>query len=570
MSNPWKWNRGTFGVLRGLKRPLQLVTLMAIVLIAGVACLELDVLNPNQPDRARALNNVDDLEALLASAFTPFFEVTHQSNSVGNVWTTVGGESTAVGRLVDENAREPRPAYRNANTPAAPTDNGESIWRGFHEMPSNVNDALNTLDELGESFIDGNGVDQTPRARAFASFVAGLAWGYGAMIFDKIILLPLDEAIGDDPVEQALANLTSANDGPTSPAVQAAVQALQNAAAMAQQNDFTFPSLSQAGEGRWFGTPSPITSDGFIRLANSMAARILVLSARNPEQRRTVDWAQVRSLTENGITENFEVQLQAGIRTSNFYNQVQNDLPGCQPCHRLDNRLVGQADISGAYQTWIASVRDDRNRFDVVTPDRRITGVGPQDNGAYVRYLDHNNGFPSALGIYPRSAYQWFRHLNNGFLANTGTAVLMYVDENNLLRAEALLRLGDRQGAVDLINISRTRSHVLPDGVTYPGLPPVTVNGVPQSAVCVPRTDSGACGDLMVALRYERMVELLYTDALRGYADSRAFGIIPDGTFTQAPMEPLELQVLGLDNYTFGGPGDPFGAIYAPVDDGDL
>ena len=146
---------------------------------------------------------------------------------------------------------------------------------------------------------------------------------------------------------------------------------------------------------------------------------------------------------------------------------------------------------------------------------------------------------------------------------------MVTADENNLYRAEALLRTGDLAGAAALINITRTRAHTY-GGVTYPGLPAVTTAGVPAGADCVPRTDLGACGDLMVALRYERMIELVGIDAIRGYLDSRGMGMMPDGTWLQLPVPIEQLNQFSLPVYSFGGVGDTWGALYGPLTMADL
>src|SRR5690606_4857383 len=138
-----------------------------------------------------------------------------------------------------------------------------------------------------------------------------------------------------------------------------------------------------------------------------------------------------------------------------------------------------------AYQAWIGAPESQRDRFDIVTPDRRITGPTPTSDGSYTRYRADNNGFEPDRGTYFLSAYQWSRHaIENGMTGNNtgnnlGTHAMIKADENRLLRAEALLRTGDRPGAAELINVSRTREQVI-GTTTYPGLPPVTAAGVPE------------------------------------------------------------------------------------------
>ena len=69
----------------------------------------------------------------------------------------------------------------------------------------------------------------------------------------------------------------------------------------------------------------------------------------------------------------------------------------------------------------------------------------------------------------------------------------------------------------------------------------------------------------MAALRYERMIELAGMDALRGYADSRGFGILPDGALLSFPVPGNILDLYGLPIYTYGGTGREGSAQYRPA-----
>jgi hypothetical protein len=380
------------------------------------------------------------------------------------------------------------------------------------------------------------------------------------MIYDQAVVIPETEPLRSDAGAQGRESLI-----PRSQALEIGLESLAEAINLANQNAITFPTFP--GSRLWFGLSEQMDSEKFIQLANTLSARLIVLSARTPQERAQLDWNRVLQYTANGLTTDFEVALASGFRTSTLLSRIQSNPVGCGNCLRMDYRLIGWADTSGAYQDWISKPYGDRDRFDIVTPDRRITGETPQSDGAYLRYRSDNNGFSAEFPLF--SAYQWARHAHkmndSGTASNTGNAVIASADENNLLRAEALLYTGNLAGATDLVNITRTRSHTLPNGETYPGLPPVTVNGVPQSADCVPRTDAGACGDLMVALRYERMLELVGLDLVRGWADGRGFGILADGTWLMLPVAPEDLRLFDLPTYTFGGVGTEWGAVYAPV-----
>jgi hypothetical protein len=534
---------------------------IAGMLALGAGCHDLNVVNLDQPDRDRALAEPGDLEALIGGTFGVFFNAVHSTGHTVNLFPVYATEMTGVSTTGAGwlQGVEPRPILDNYaglsvnSSPIGP----RLLLADLHRIASSVHDGLSTLTEQGIQIREGT-QDVTHRTRAFGKFMQGLAWGYMAMLYDQSIIVDETTPFVSDPVRQGVESLT-----PAAQVRSLALASLAESVAIAEQFNVAFPSGTATR--LFFGTPETISTADFVSLTNTLAARILVLSARTPQEREDVDWARVLQYTAHGLTRDFEVILSPDLRNSLLYARMETNSAGCVNCYRWDNRLIGMADVSGAYQAWIASPIEDRDRFDIVTPDRRITGANPRSDGAYTRYFSHDNGFPAARGVYRRSAYQWARHHHRGFQPNTGTAPLVTVDENNLLRAEALLRTGDRDGAATLINITRTREHTLPNGSTHPGLPPVTATGVPQHAECAPRTDAGECGDLLTALRYERMIELAGLDAVRGYLDSRGFGMLPDGSWLQLPMPGDQLELMGLPIYSFGGVGTEWGAVYAPT-----
>ncbi len=555
------------------RRIMQQVTALAVVVGVAVGCQDLDIVNTNDPDRERALANPEDLQSLIAGAFNIWFAAVH-AESASNHFTNYATEFTSTTNLWGywTEAQEPRGPHGNlVSIPAGIGPHGpRNLWAALLEVTAAVDDLMRATTEGANPVrLVIGGVDQTPRAQAFARFVQGMSWGYMAVMFDQAMVIPDWEPF---PVtnEEGQARVI-----PAAEAMTFALASLDEARAIAQANPgITFPSRSASS--LWFGTQGDMGSAEFIRLINTMSARLLVLNARTPEERAQVDWQRVLQLTADGITSDFEIQLDPN-RISFLLWRSQNETPGCISCYRWDTRLVGQSDISGAYQDWISAPVSQRNRFNIVTPDRRITGPTPTSSGAYTRWLSTDGCCQVTRGLYFRSAYQFRRHAHREGLFgqqqtghDQGLARIATVDENRLYRAEAYLQLGQPEQARDLINVTRTRSHTLPDGVTYPGLPPVTVNGAPHSAPgandCVPRTDSGACGNLHVALRYERMIENAGLDAIRGFADSRAFGLLPTGSYYHFPVPANEAQAIEMEIYTFGGqPGSPGTATYAPV-----
>ena len=539
---------------------LWVATFMVVALGALTACQDLLIPNLNDPDAERALSNPGDLEALIAGTFNLFYDVLLDDSRTGNLMGSYGSEMTAVsttGAAFNQGA-VPRGALDNSSDlPGSSGPHGpRSVWNAMSQISSNVYDGLRAL-ELSDPILDSSGNDVTQRARAFAKFMQGIAWGYMSMFFDVSIVVPETVELAGDGIQQAIDSQI-----PSAELRAMALTSLGEAISIAGANSFTLPTSAQRKD--FFATPTAWSSSDFIGLANTVAARILVLHARTPQERAAVDWSRVLSFTSSGLTRDFEVTLESSGRNSLFYFRAQDNTAGCRSCYRMDYQTIGLADVSGAFQTWVNGAVTSRVRFDIVTPDRRITGVTPLDDGAYTKYRVDNNGFPGSRNPYHRSAYQWFRHEHAGFLSDEGTAVMFSVDENNLLRAEAQIYLGSLDAAATLINVTRTRSHMLPDDVLYAGLPPVTAAGVPDDPNCVPRNEAGACGSLLDALRYERMLELAAYGALRGYFDSRGFGTLLDNSWTEAPIPGDQLELMELVEYTFGG-GGASSAVYSPA-----
>ena len=96
------------------------------------------------------------------------------------------------------------------------------------------------------------------------------------------------------------------------------------------------------------------------------------------------------------------------------------------------------------------------------------------------------------MGPYLTSSYRSTRYLNTAAdSGNRAFILIVSMDEQKLIRAEALYRLGRLTEAAAIINPTRVAAN----------LKPVDASGPPAGRDCVPRKNSGACGDLFDAIR---------------------------------------------------------------------
>jgi hypothetical protein len=522
-----------------------LILAAALLSVGLSACQDLDVVNENLPDSERALQQPAAVEEVIRSAFPIFFRL-HTSGDIWPYYPVIANEfaRTALFRQFQPSA-EPRVMLKNDPLadevwiPRAP-------WDLHNSGLANAIDGLHRIidDRLVIMTLDPNATvvtDNTNRARVWGKVLEGLHLGYCGLIMDRCAVYTHNEILPrgyDDLVRWEVDHLRPYGD-----VITAAVAVLEDAIKdLDATGDFTLPAT-------WVNGQS-LSKAQVRQFASSLIAKLLVYSARTPTERTAVNWQKVISATADGVTYDFGPTLASGILTSTYWARLQGG--GANDNIRPHYDLLGPADTSGAYQAWAALPLEQRNRFDIRTPDRRITGVTATTAGLYFRYRTDNNGFDATRGTYNFSAYQWYR---NGGSSNTGQVKFLSVDENNLLRAEAFLRTGNTAEAARLINLSRTRP-VRIGTATYAGLPAVTAQGVPAGAGCVPRTRTGPCGSLMDALVYERGIELAGSDPTRGWLDRRGFGQLVRGTILHMPIPARYLVSMGIPLYSFGGVGN--------------
>jgi hypothetical protein len=538
---------------------------LAALVGTTAACQDLEVTNLNLPDTERALSSPDAVQAVIESSFTIWWGRMHNAGDSYNYYPELADELTRTWQVRGvQSGFEPRLPLNN--DPEAPSVwLPRTSWDGFASGTANNNDAIRVIQNgLRIVVADAEGEevsDQTDRALVFARVWQGINLGYLALVHDQAA--PADETtVIADPVAWERDNLT-----PWDQIIPMAVGHLEKAI-----------DRATTGE-QWTLSPSFINQQGYnnqemIEFAHTMIARLMVYSARTPEQRAAVDWDKVRFHAERGLTFDFGPVLQSGVITSTGFGQRAHGgwASTNTAFFRVDPRIIGMTDVSGGYQEWLALSRDERDSWEIDSPDRRVQGpAGPGDLGAYIRPGASN--IIVDRGTYNRSLYALWRRSNDpavvGRQWDNSMMPIATADENRLYLAEAHLRLGNLAQAASLLNETRTRSVTIAGQTVAQGLPPLTASGVPQSADCVPRANfgmapAGQCGTLEDALFYERAIELMGLDPYRAWMDYRGFGFLQAGTQYHMPVPGRYLVSIGLPVYSFGGVGGDGAAVGPP------
>jgi hypothetical protein len=511
------------------------LTTAAAALLAVAGCQDLTVENVNVPDRTRATQQPISTESFVSTSFRTLWPVIGHDDYPSWAFSTIAQEISSgfadFGQL--ELSAEPRDAWNNSEVNARRFVN-ETPWFGLYRTISAVNDAVQAIDN-GTVIVNAQ---RTARAKAVGKLVQGVAHGYLGLYFDKAIVV--DETTKLDTIR-------GTPDFTEYPGViDAAVDMIDEAIAVAGTQNFTLPADS------WFFTE--MTRDQFVRLANSHVARLLAYAPRTRAERAAVDWNEVIRRIDAGIQQDFAPQAQPDILFDDWKRLVARLRTAGRPSDfgRPSYWIVGPADSTNGFVNWAGTPVANRQPFQLRTRDRRIQGAtGPASPGKYVGY-NQNNLFQVARGTY-RFSWYFFGRWGTGTSWQDTPQASITVAEMDLLKAEALIRLNRASEAVALINKTRVASGELP---------PVTIDGPPNTAGCVPRKLNGQCGSLWDALRYEKGIEMLGVNGVVRFFDMRGWQGLPENSITQLPVPGRELGTLLLPNYTFGGPG---GASSAPV-----
>lgn len=479
------------------------VLVSAAALLASAACVDLEVTNPNNPDIRRALASPEDVKAIAESSVNGWYLASTHYEPYMMLEVTADALTANFGNFgMRFNNLEPRIAYAN-NSGGGDREATARPWRLNYSALGSANDAMRAF-KAGVTIPGGN--DPT---RGIAMFTQAAVLSNMAMMFDQAFIV--------DENTEGVASLS-----PYTAVRDAAMTKWDALIALTNGKTWTYDATV-------LPLAQPLNAQLLNRIANTMAARTLVYSARTGAENTATPWARVLAYADKGITGtgltdySFDIIGDGG---NNWYSYIV--LYGnLQSWLRVDQRIINR----------MAPNVPAKFNGTIVVPvpvDRRLSAdATPND---FVRRTQGVIGDP-ARGIYMQSPFYHKRYEDRSFAVADcceGPHPYVLVAENDLIIAEALARTGgslDR--AATLVNKTR---------VTRGGLPALTAA-------------SGAAA-ILAAIDYERDVELRNTGGIALFDRRRVDGI-QAGTFRHMPIPAGELETLGLPIYTFGGVGLP-------------
>ncbi|MEO5816044.1 MAG: hypothetical protein ABIT20_12270 [Gemmatimonadaceae bacterium] len=550
-----------------MNRTLIRSTALAAVLLGLGAC-DLAVVNPDKPETERVLASSTDIESLIGTYYKRWHEGLYRS-------TTSVALMSMVQSFEDFSSLSNNCMGQRVSIPRPPNDNsigngcaGEQsrVYTYENEVNRVASSVLATLDKPG--FTLGSSA-QDLRAKSFAQFLRGISLGYLALTYDSSAVV--DPTTG--PVDAL--ELKGYND-----VALASYDALQKA--------IDFASAPGTGVGgfpipqAWIPTSTTLSAPEFVRLIRSYRARIRANVARTPAERAAVNWDLVIADAKAGVTADHDNITNT---ISGPFNETTNQLYAYGTWHQMTPFVVGMADVSGSYATWIAKPLADRGAdgpFFMQTPDLRfpqgatraaqqadfaITSCNAASQVCKRYFVNRPNGSdvsssPSwGLSNYDHARFWSWRTSGDG-TARNGKLVFFTKAELDMLEAEGQIRKGNFSAAATLINKTRKVAG-LPEITAFDGTSPV-----PGGVDCVPKVPVGptyntiACGNMMEAMKYEKRMETAYTHFMAWFLDSRGWGDLPAGTGLHWAPPYQDLQARGRAViYSTGGGTNPASAV---------
>jgi len=276
-----------------------------------------------------------------------------------------------------------------------------------------------------------------------------------------------------------------------------------------------------------------LTSDELSQLCNFYAAKFMISNSRNATENAAVDWNKVKAYAQNGLDYDLTITFD-GYET--WYGQIMAfaQLEGWM---RVDMRVINLMDPNYPSR-WNAN-GNPPDPATATSDDARL-----ESDFRKLETVPHR----PERGYYHFSYYGYWRYpeIQIETQAVTGPYPVYPKAENDYMLAEALLRTGDKAGAIAILNAS----------------PRVTRGGLSNLGSGATETQ------VFDAIYYERTIELFCHSLGTEFFDMRRRDYLQPGTILHFPIPGKELETLGEEYYSLGsGKGIP-GVDFADANSG--
>ncbi len=473
-----------------------LFILIAGLLLIPFGCADLEVENLNDPNEEKLYANPADYYGLVGGLYKNWYVTVHEYEGPGlGLWVASDHGTCSWGNAgMNALSTEPRQPFNNTVSYA-----DAAITRTFYSQLYGVLSPANTI--LKQMLINGKVPEVDAKLiEAFARLNQGLSLGYIGLTFDQA---PIVDETTD--LEAGAVPLSPYQD-----VIAAAIDKLDKCIEICNNNSFAVPA-------EWIKTTGLVIDNVKLgQMANTYAARLMVYGSRTKAQNDALDWSKVKAYAEKGFNEDLIINSDANDWYSLFQTYACFSGWG-----RVDMRVINMLDPNMP-KRWPAGGYEAMPNGGVATSnDSRLA--------TDFQFLATNTFRPDR-GEYHFSSYRYSR-FDPVVWPPTFPSPEMRGAENAMFLAEAQAMTNNLPAAINTINNSTY--------VTRGGLDPL-----PGSATK---------DQILAAIRYERTIELYLAGYGISFFDMRRKDELQKGTFLHLPIPAIQLDVMLVPNYTFGG-----------------
>lgn len=400
-------------------------------------------------------------------------------------------------------AQEPRMRIINSSSERSYSASLNALYSNFYQANLDATKVIDIIEHQGGKAYDDPGNDRTADCLVGAYYAKGVAQGYLGNLYDRGIIV--------DDINQSQKGYPDSYKNLTLNGIRHLEKAIE---------------LAQASSTLKFDFLRGITisKEDFLKLANSIAARILSSVARDKSEAAALGsdyWKKVLAFAEKGFDEDFLIITTSG----GYYNALLNNLNFKGNSNRpVDVKVPYLADNTHSYPNYYPT-------------DATILGPITTDDDRFYQYFSYTPSFGILMESRGRGLFsnyireRWTNSSNS--LAEAGSVNPYFLaEETRLLKAEAKLWLKDIDGAAALLNEAnaarKSQGHL---------------------------KDVAADEDAVrQALHYEYAIEI---DAAGGvtvpFTFMRRNDLLIGGTPTEYPIPQKQLELIGEELYSFGG-----------------
>lgn len=478
------------------------VVISTVLIFSQLGCSDetFDVENINAPDTKRALAQAEDVENLLVGAFRDFFRT---SSGFSAIFPNLLADQTSTTNAYQafwDYSKEKDGKIAIYNHPTNQNPGAYTIpFADFNANIQTVNSILGLI--AGGTSYEISEEDVTDKFKAICLATRGLSLGTLGCLYDK------------GYVATEGSNLETLELKPYGELIGQAIKDIDEAIMVINSlgNEVTFELHSSID----------LNSETLIELLNSFAAKFLLSEARTSQEASGLDYTKIIAYAKNGITSDFKPDALEDVFFSNLQDWSTYTLADGAGYLPTDIKIPHLMDSSGTYP-------------DTYPTDSNIILDPVESDDARISYF----GYASAFGYLRESRGRWLftNYKNNRFYSDnnrnqSGIPVnIFHKAELDYILAEAYLMTNQLSEAKNLLDNSPR--------VTVGGLPPVDLT---ESAI-------------RHAIFYEYSVELDLASTIgTQWFFMRRYDLLQQGTPLHYPVPATELELTGVDFYSFGG-----------------